>query len=351
MGMSKSDEEAPATPARPARPFVPPPAAGRPDGVTRASAAAPRPFVPRSRTDRSAPTAPAPTPPPLAGREEADRWLDQFVSEGSAREADAAASGFAPAGEVDAAVVPGAEARPRAVTPVATPAAPDDADLAAGAEWAAMTELGDFETPAAREPRPTPSARSVSDKAVAVIPPAQAWPEDVWSEPAGPPAAPTPAPDAHVLVTAGNDLAPPVAPAGPNGTVGGDAPPVSYPPALPDGVDDYALDGAPADLGAPSPVYRPDRAADWAEAAGAVVDPDERAGGGAASTEPITVDRVEAATAGSTASVPHGALAARLRRLADELDARSLAVPTVTPEMRDTEALVALLGALLRGGR
>ncbi|CAA9310299.1 MAG: hypothetical protein AVDCRST_MAG11-1442, partial [uncultured Gemmatimonadaceae bacterium] len=144
-------------------------------------------------------------------------------------------------------------------------------------------------------------------------------------------------------VTVSNDLAPVPAEDAISGSRSEEPGPTLYPPGVPDAPDDYALDGAQGAVGSPSPVYLPDDAAGWTAAAAAVST--GRVGASADRTEPV--DRADT----TAATTDESRLAARLRLLADEVEARAIAAQGYTAGMRDSEALVTLLGALLRAER
>lgn len=256
-------------------------------------------------------------------------------------------------------VVPGADAGPRRTTPAPpTGAIPvdagdeEEAETDADAEWRAMRELGAATPPAgalpgapldpARTDESEP-ARGYADLAAAVVPPADAWPEDVWTQDGAgdPPPGDLGAADLPRTAAFGNDIAPALEDDATLGARSLELPATAYPPAVPDAVDAYALDGSVADATAASAVYTPDRAHDWVVSAGGVA-PEEGM--------PVPAAEVRADTGGPT-TPQVGGLAARLRALADEVQTRQIVLPAVEPEMRDSEAIVALLAALLRTGR
>jgi hypothetical protein len=342
------------------RPFVHragPAAPGRPAAGSDSAVARHAPAPPADRADArgSRATEPRPTIEPAAANaaQAASAGEDEWpLALSSALGGDDPSIGETLAGSAlpgSAPLVPGADARPRPATPPSAVAARadapiDEAESAADTEWLAMSELGDFETPAAPAPAPVSrtarSERSHPDLGAGVVPPAQAWPEDVWADTGTVDADVDPVvPDAAHPVTLSNDVVPASDDDATLGSISAAPSATAYPPGVPDTLDAYALDGAPSSLGAPSAVYSPDTAGAWTDSAGGV----SGECGMPISLEPRDDRMVE----------PDGAsaLADRLRDLADEVQGRGLTVGAFDPAMRDSEALVALLGALLRTGR
>jgi hypothetical protein len=275
------------------------------------------------------------------------------------------------------AVVPGADAPTRnAAAHAATPTPADTDTEVAATEWAAMHELGVLATPPAAEPPPhrTPPQgrdRVITERALAVVPPAEAWPEDVWagaaeSEPSEQTPLLVPSAELAAAEQGSGTHAAPAAGAGPTddriatahpatlandvasapgddatlGSIAVEGSTAVYPPSVPDRAEAYGPEAAPDLHAAPSAVYEPDSATAWNEAT---------AGEGRASNEggaAVNPERSEAVE-----MLARAAAAERLRRLADELDAGTLTAAPIVQSARDSELLVALLAGLLRSGR
>ena len=335
--MSNRNDDQSTPRARPVRPFVAHPTrAGSPTASSPLAGRVARPFVPPAaardralRAGRGTPgTGVQPTDGSAIAASPDDAWLATFAADA----VDIDPSTLAGAASAPP-VVPGADVGPPPTIPVtdADAARSTDADEAAAAEWAAIGTLGAADAPAHRRDPAADGERRVSERALAVVPPSEAWPDDVWTDPAASTDADAAEPTGYAPpVTMTDDRAPADA-ATPRARAGG-AGPTSYPPAVPDAPDDYALDGTQRSVGIPSPVYLPDGPAGWdastADARGSMNDPAKPA-----------------------ATADEARLAARLRLLADEIEARSIAAPGYTAGMRDSEALVTVLGALLRAER
>lgn len=359
-GRSPGDPPAPALAPRLPRPFVPRgavPAAPRPDAAV-GSATAAAPDAPRTVEEPTSALDPV-----VGGSAGAEAWaVGPDADSPHGRAAIEALAGELTAGAMP--VVPGADAALASAPPSVPPPAQSalrgvepelgtddaaDSERAAEAEWQTMRELGSATPPAVSAVDDVRTGRSEPGRlhheiAIAVVPPAEAWPEDVWSEDAAAEAAlATASPEnADVLhpVSFGNDVAPAPDDDPTLGAQSSEPLATAYPPGVPDTLEAYALDGATADQAAPSAVYTPDHAQEWATSAGGVA-----ADGGM----PVPA---AAADVERTAGQP-GAddLPARLHALAGQLQARSIEVAGFDPAMRDSEALVALLAVLLRQGR
>jgi hypothetical protein len=342
----------------------------------------PRPFVPRAAAP---PRAPAPTADPTGGSAPPSPAADEWLGGAAVAPADPLAAAdplVAASVEGSPALVPGADAPARGGAHAATPspAAPESEAEVAATEWTAMLELGNLAAPPA-EPeapaRPTPAygrERMITDRTLAVVPPAEAWPEDVWAgvadsdvdarqeeaEAPGPQlveqgvhaAATPPATPSVAGVDERQDVAHPatltneVAPApGDDATLGSiaDEPSAAiYPPAVPDRADAYAPDAPLDQRAAPSAVYEPDSAAAWGE---------QSSRGGRIAARDGVVGAINPERADEALAEAAALAAARLRSLADELEAGTLAAGAVEPSARDSEVLVALLVGLLRTRR
>jgi hypothetical protein len=187
---------------------------------------------------------------------------------------------------------------------------------------------------------------------MAVVPPADAWPDDVWPDESIPS---EPVSDTRVdlqhPVAVENELAGASPDLSTLGETGLGVQQTAYPPAVPDSLDSYALDGIPQELGAPSAVYMQDAPGEWdASAAGraaeaAPVDrPPDRPYGGE------RTPYAEAA-AGELPAASGALLAAQLERIASDLRGGALSYAGDVTGIRDSEALVVVLGLLLRAGR
>jgi hypothetical protein len=395
MAASNSSDDLPSSPeprperarlARPATAPSRPPAGERPAGGERRAAAAPglpRPFVPPGAQAAPRASRPAHALPPAdsevarprdaAADAQQDRptqpvdaidatpaVLGEHGWQPSAEPATAAerAALDALAGESGAPTpsrIPGADARPRPATPaVPVGALPVDApapeaDTAAETEWLAMRELGAAAPPAADAAVDVRTGQSdvprggYADLSPTVVPPAEAWPEDVWSEDTA--TAPEPGAvsvdDLPHPVAFGNDVVPAADDDPTLGSLSAEPLATVYPPAVPDALDAYALDGNVADANPPSAVYTPDRAHEWTVSAGGVA-------GEQGMPVPPPSARSDVVEPSQPAS---GGMSARLRSLAAEVENRALELPAIPPEMRDSEALVVLLAAVLRRGR
>lgn len=253
-----------------------------------------------------------------------------------------------PESEIDVdAVVPGSDAARRLnLEPVA------DEVASAHGIWPPSADVGAASV-AARRPTTAESESSPPERPIPpVVPPAEAWPDDVWPD-SGEHRASTARDVAHVVPTV-------TAAEFENGMLGhadhgrasGDRTTphdltLVYEPAQPESVDAHALDATLNQVAVASAIYQAADAGDWA--ASAPVSDDVTSDLGAAGAPAaVTIGLAERPERGDN---PGQVLGDVLRMLADDVSAGRVAVPSYTAGMSVSEALVAVLGALLKAGR